>query len=216
MTSATGVAVVFLATLLATPCAIRASTAGDAALAKFSAAWDAVHTYTCAISAHEVRGSDVQDRVYHVAFARPHTMRADIVAGAGRGGAAIWTGGDTLYGHQGGFLSFVRMHLNIHDPRAVSLRGTTVAQVSFGALLERFEHLKTSALDAKEAGGLTTVTAAVSDPDTEMGVTAEVLILGANHIPVEYDQYQGERVVDRVRYSDYKENVPLPASTWKI
>ena len=215
MTNAARVAVVSI-TVFTMPSAVRASSAGDAALAKFSAAWDAVHTYTCTISAHEVRGSDVQDRVYHVAFARPNTMRTDIVGGAGRGGAAVWTGGDKLYGHQGGILSFVKMHLSIHDPRAVSLRGTTVAQVSFGALLERFEHLKASSLDAKVAGGVTTVSAAVKDPNSEMGVTVEVLILGANHMPVEYDQYQGEQLVDRVRYSEYKENAPLPASTWKI
>ncbi|HEY5095489.1 MAG TPA: hypothetical protein VII69_10260 [Candidatus Eremiobacteraceae bacterium] len=205
-----------LVAFLSVPHTALGTQAADVALAKFTSAWDAVHTYTCTIAAHEVRGKDVQDRTYKLAFSRPNNMRMDIVGGAGRGGAAVWQGGDTVYGHQGGFLSFVRLHLNIHDPKAVSLRGTTVAQASFGALLSRIKGLKTSALDAKDVAGLTTLTAIVLDPAAESGVTKVVMIFGSDHLPVEYDEYQGDVVVDRVRYSDYKGNVTLPASTWKI
>ena len=205
-----------LTALVSIPHAALASPAGDHALAQFSTAWKGVRTYTCTVAAHEVRGKDVQDRVYHMAFARPNNMRMDIVGGAGRGGSAVWTGGDSIYGHQGGFLSFVKLHLNIHDAKAVSLRGTTVAQASFGALLARFQSLKTSSLDAKSKAGLTTLTATISNPASEGGVTREVLVFGANHLPVEYYEYLGDVVVDLVRYSEYKGNVTLPASTWKI
>jgi hypothetical protein len=47
-------------------------------------------------------------------------------------------------------------------------------------------------------------------------VTKVVMIFGADHLPVEYDEYQGELVVDHVRYTEYKGNVTLPDSTWKI
>jgi outer membrane lipoprotein-sorting protein len=196
--------------------AALASPAGEAALSAFSTAWAGVHTYTCTITAHEVQGSKVQDRVYHAVYERPNNLRMDIVGGAGKGGAAIWTGGDTVYGHQGGFLSFIRLHLNIHDSKAVSLRGTTIAQASFGALLQRFKDLKTSSLDAKIADGETTLTAAVLDPATNNGVTSEVLTLGADHIPVGYDQYVGTQDVNHVRYSDYKVNVKIPDSAWRL
>jgi outer membrane lipoprotein-sorting protein len=196
--------------------AASASPAGDAALAAFSNAWDGVHSYTCTISAHEVQGSAVQDRVYNAVFERPNNVRMDIVGGAGKGGAAIWSGGDTVYGHQGGFLSFIRLHLNIHDSKAVSLRGTTIAQSSFGALLQRFKDMKTSSLDAKTSNGQTTLTAEVADPAKDNGVTSEVLTLGADHLPAGYDQYDGTKNVNHVRYSDYKGNVAIPASTWKL
>jgi hypothetical protein len=196
--------------------AALASPAGDAAISAFSSAWNGVHTYTCTITAHEVQGSKVQDRVYHAVFKRPNNVRMDIVSGAGKGGAAIWNGGDTVYGHQGGFLSFIRLHLNIHDAKAISLRGTTIAQASFGALLQRFKDLKTSSLDAKMSSGQTTVTADVLDPASNQGVTSEVLILGADHLPVGYDQYVGTKNVNHVRYSDYKGNVAIPDSTWKL
>lgn len=205
-----------LAALVHVPHTAHATQTGDDALADFSNAWDDVHTYTCTVTAHEVRGKDVQDRVYHLSFARPNNMRMDIVGGAGRGGAAVWAGGDTIYGHQGGFLSFIKLHLNIHDAKAVSLRGTTMAQASFGALLTRFKALKTSSLDAKSEAGLTTLTATIKDPASESGLTREVLVFGADHLPVEYDEYEGDVVVDHVVYSEYKGNVTLPASTWKI
>lgn len=196
--------------------AAHASPAGDAALAAFSSAWDGVHSYTCTITAHEVQGSDVQDRVYNAVFLRPNNVRMDIVGGAGKGGAAIWNGGDTVYGHQGGFLSFIRLHLNIHDSKAVSLRGTTIAQASFGALLQRFRDLKTSSLEAKTANGETTLTAQVLDPASDSGVTSEVLIFGSDHLPVGYDQYSGTQDVNHVRYSEYKGNVAIQDSTWKL
>jgi outer membrane lipoprotein-sorting protein len=205
-----------IAALVFCSSAAHASPAGDAALAAFSNAWDGVHTYTCTITAHEVLGSNVQDRVYHASFMRPNNLRMDIVGGAGKGGAAIWSGGDTVYGHQGGFLSFIKLHLNIHDSKAVSLRGTTIAQASFGALLQRFKDMKTSSLDAKTANGETTVTAQVLDPASYQGVTSEVLILGADHLPVEYDQYAGTQIVNHVRYSEYKGNVTIPDSTWRL
>ena len=205
-----------LAALASLPAAARASSAGDEALASFSAAWTRVNTYTCTITAHEVKGRDVQDRVYHVAFMRPNTMRMDIVGGAGRGGAAVWTGGNMLFGHQGGFLAFVKLHLNIHDPKAVSLRGTTVAEASFGGLLDRVKSLKMASLDAKTEHGLTTMSAQIAGAAPEKDVTSILLVFAANHLPVEYDEYQGSIVVDHVLYSDYKGNVTLPDSTWKL
>ena len=205
-----------LAALSSMTGAARATPAGDSALAAFATAWAGVHTYTCTITAHEVKGRDVQDRVYHLAYMRPNNMRMDIVGGAGRGGAAVWTGGDTLVGHQGGFLSFVKLHLNIHDPKAVSLRGKTVAQASFGALLDRIKSLKVSTIDAKTANGRTTLTAQIAGAAPEKDVTSILLVFAANHLPVEYDEYQGATVVDHVLYSDYKGNVTLPDSTWRI
>lgn len=208
--AATSAALAFL------PGTARASAAGDEALAAFSTAWAGVKSYTCTITAHEVKGRDVQDRVYHAAFMRPNNVRMDIVGGAGRGGAAVWTGGTTLFGHQGGFLSFVKLHLNIHDPKAVSLRGTTVAQASFGALLDRVKSLKISSLDAKTENGLTRMSAQIQGAMPEKDVTSILMVFAANHLPVEYDEYQGSVVVDHVLYTDYKGNMTLPDSIWKI
>ena len=194
------------ATCFASGAAARGATPtaspGAAALARFAAAWEPVQTYTCTVTAHEVSGTRVQDRVYSMWFRKPYDTRMDVTAGDGRGGAAVWHGGDTLRGHQGGFIiSFVKLNLNIHDSRATTIRGTTIAQANFGAILD---HVKgtTGTLDTTTAGDKTTIDLAVADPSSDESVTKERLVLGASGLPTEYDQWEGGTLVRRVAYTD--------------
>ncbi|MDE2572331.1 MAG: hypothetical protein KGM44_07415, partial [bacterium] len=72
------------------------------ALDAFAATWATIDDYTCRIVTHEVEGNRVQDRVYGYAFKKPHLAKIRIESGPGRGGGAVWRGGDTVSGHQGG------------------------------------------------------------------------------------------------------------------
>ena len=47
-------------------------------------------------------------------------------------------------------------------------------------------------------------------------MTKEVLMLGGNSLPIEYDQYVGDELVSHVTTSDVKLNVDPPESTWSI
>src|SRR5580658_2765900 len=96
---------------LCTLCAAPAA-AGSAENAFFDA-WSKIDSYTCTITAHETKGTDVQDRVYHYAYLKPHFARIDIVDGPGKGGGAVWTGGDSVRGHQGGLLSGIQLNVSI-------------------------------------------------------------------------------------------------------
>ncbi|HLJ82690.1 MAG TPA: hypothetical protein VKT51_00770 [Candidatus Eremiobacteraceae bacterium] len=193
-----------------------ASPAGDAALAKWTKAWSQVQTYTVTMTARETQGSDVQDRVYDLYYAAPNHVRMDIVDGAGKGSQALWTGGDTVDGHQGGFLRFIHLHLKLTNPIATSMRGVTIAQATFGAVLDMIKALKASSLDAATVGDTTTITATVADPTTDGGITKDVVYLASNGLPTGYDQYEGDIDVNHMVYSDLKVNVPLPDSTWNI
>src|SRR6202171_3710472 len=117
-----------------------AAPAGPAAA--FLEAWAKVPSYTANIKAHLVKGTDVQDRTYHYAYLKPHFAKIDITGGPGRGGGAVWTGGDTVSGHQGGLLSGIHLKVSIHDGRAVDLRGHTIDQASFENVAE---NIKTAA-----------------------------------------------------------------------
>jgi outer membrane lipoprotein-sorting protein len=207
-----------VATLLAagTPSIAVATPAGDAAVAKWTTAWATVQTYTVTMTAHEVRGNDVQDRVYNLYYAAPSHVRMDIVDGAGKGSQAVWNGGETVDGHQGGFLRFIHLHLKVTNPLAVSMRGITIAQATFGAVLDMIKALKTSSLDATIVGDTTTITALVADPTTDGGVTKDVVFLASNGLPTGYDQYEGDVDVNHMVYTDTKLNVPMPDSTWSI
>ena len=86
------------------------------AAASFLDVWSKVQSYTVDIKVHETKGNDSQDRTYHYSYLKPHYARTDITGGPGKGGGAVWKGGDTVSGHQGGLLSGV--HLNIWNGTA--------------------------------------------------------------------------------------------------
>lgn len=186
------------------------------AMARYAAAWGKLNTYTCTITSREISGSKVQDRVYAMFFQKPSDTRLNITGGDGKGSAAVWHGGDTVSGHQGGWLSGIKLNLNIHAHLATTIRGTTIADANFGAIYDHLTGLKSTAMTAETEGANTTITVPVADATKDDGVTKEVVILGQDGLPVEYDQYEDIQQVKHVVYSDVVLNVTIPDSTWSI
>lgn len=114
--------------------------AGDTPVAAFGSAWAAVDNYTATITVHETDGKSVQDRVYRYAYKKPTYAKIDVVSGPGKGSGAVWTGGDHVRGHQGGFLSGIKMSVAITDGRATSLRGDTIDKASFASIADEFKN----------------------------------------------------------------------------
>jgi len=191
------------------------ASSGEASLAKFTTAWDKLGSYACSIAAHEMLGTRVQDRTYTFIFRKPYDTKMDITGGDGRGGAAVWHGGDTLRGHQGGFVSFIKLNLNIHDGRATSIRGTTIAQANFGAILDHVKSLK-GTVEATTSGDATTIDFGVPDPSADQNVTKERVVLAADFLPSEYDEWEGDNLVRHVVYNDVAIDPPLSASAFNL
>ena len=61
-------------------------------------------------------------------FMKPHFAKTLIQSGDGKGSGGVWAGGDQVSGHQGGFLSGFHLKIDLHDPRAISLRGITISE----------------------------------------------------------------------------------------
>jgi hypothetical protein len=209
------VAAITLLAMAARPVPAAETPAAARALARFAVAWQGVHDYRCTITAHEVLGRRVQDRVYRLAFEKPHDTRLAIVSGDGRGGVAVWRGGPKVRGHRGGFLSFLNLTLGLHNALATTLRGTTIAQANFGALLDHWQQEAREASVQATRRDDSTVLSATHPPGPE-GVTREALDLGADGLPVGYEQFEGDRLVKRVRYRDVELNVPIPAATFSL
>jgi len=105
---------------------VPASAATVPAITAFEQTFAKVNDYTVLVHAHEILGNQSQDRVYRYMYKRPHLVKTQILSGPGAGGGAVWTGGDTVSGHQGGILSFIHLKVGLHDGRATSLRGYTI------------------------------------------------------------------------------------------
>ena len=186
-------------------------------LARFQSAWDALKTYKTTVNAREVLKGNVQDRVYILWFQKPTDIRLDVTAGDKRGSVAVYHGGDRVMGHLGGILSLIKLNLDIHDKRATSIRGTTIAQASFGSQLEHMKTMKWKSTDVSVDGDKWTFTAVAADASTNSDILKEVMTLGANGLPIELLQYETSGALAKhVTYPDTQVNVDIPASTWQI
>lgn len=172
--------------------------------AAFLDAWSKVTSYTCDIKVHETKGSDVQDRTYHYAYLKPHFAKIDITGGPGKGGGAAWRGGDSVSGHQGGFLSGIHLNVSIHDGRAVDLRGGTIDQASFQSVADELKAAPTASVNGDA------VTYPFSDANGATKRTVE--FSAATHLPVHRLTYAGETVVLDETFSNVNVNAGLKES----
>ena len=186
-------------------------------IARYQSAWDALKTYKTTVKSHEELNGATQDRTYILWFQKPTDVRLDVTAGDNRGSVAVWHGGDRVVGHRGGMLSLIKLNLDIHNKLAVSLRGTTIAQASFGAQLDHVKSMKWKSSEVLVEGDKWTITSTAADPSTNDNVLKEVMTLGANGLPIELVQYEPSgSIAKHVFYPDVQVNVDIPASTWQI
>lgn len=196
-----------LATMLSLSCAPPARAASFSGLDAFAAAWQKVDDYTCKIVTHETEGQEVQDRTYAYAFMKPDLAKIEIERGPGRGGGAVWHGGDTVSGHQGGILSAIHLTVNLHDPRATSLRGDTMNTASFAYILRyyRANEAHESEAPGPSIDGSPTEEILLDDraPSQTGGVTRELLFISdKTHLPVVRQRFDGTTLVKSEHFID--------------
>ena len=194
-------------TALAACVPLRALADVPAPAAAFAAAWAGIDSYTATIATHQISGTNTQDRVYRYAYLKPHFAKIDIVSGPGKGGGAVWSGGDTVKGHQGGFTSFIKLSISISDPRATSLRGDTIDHGSFQSVADELSIGKVEpGTTAATVDGVPSDLVAIDlAPATPGGVTKVVIALSrVTHLPVRRTAFAGDTQVKQEDFSDVK------------
>jgi outer membrane lipoprotein-sorting protein len=183
------------------------------AFADFAKAFADVNDYQAHVIVHETSddGKDVADWAYDYRWMRPNLARIEVTEGRGKGGVAVWHGGDKVQGHQGGFLSAIKLNLDIHDKRATSLRGDTIETASFAYDLKHYETVDGTLAEGPgptlDGHATTAVTLAVSDPKNNANVTKDVLdISNATHLPLRRQQFVGAQLVKSETFRDFKAN----------
>lgn len=211
-TLGTSCAVVALA-IISSVSAARADNTAPA-LTAFNTAWAATNDYTCVLHSHEVLGNKTQDRVYQYSFMKPNFAKTLILSGDGQGSGGVWSGGDTVSGHQGGILAGMHLTVSVHDPRATSIRGYTIPDGLLNVIVNRY---------ATTAGTLTQFKAGkvdgvmtdmldlkLTDPSKNDGISEQRLYLSEEtHFPVRQILYAGDQIVLDQSITDLKTNVGL-------
>ncbi len=196
---------------------LPAAAATPAAIAAFDSAFGKISDYTVTLHAHEVLGNQSQDRVYSYWFKKPHQAKTLIVSGDGNGSGGVWNGGDQVSGHQGGFLSRFHLKVDLHDHRAVSIRGYTIPDGLFQNLVAQYTHIPGT---LTEKGGPTIGGQATSEidlrpanPSTAGGATRMIMYLSkSTHMPVRQIRYDGDKLLTDETWTDLKTNVGLTAN----
>ena len=176
----------------------------------FRKAWDGITNYTEVIAAHETTndGKSTQERTYDYTFVKPNAVMIAITSGPGRGGGAVWHGGPTVLGHQGGFLSGIKLTIAKNDRRAISLRGDQIEVASFGYELDRFASVPGTLSETKDGNGNVVISFVPNAADST-GITKEVLTFSpANNLPIKHEAFVGTTRVKIETFSNVKLNVP--------
>ena len=198
---------------LVSVCAARADNTAPAITA-FNSAWAATNDYTCVLHSHEVLKDKTQDRVYQYSFMKPNFAKTLILSGDGQGSGGVWSGGDTVSGHQGGILSGLHLTVSVHDPRATSIRGYTIPDWLLNAIVNRYVTTPGTLTQFKggKVGGVMTdmLDLKVADPASHDGITEQRLYLSEEtHFPVRQILYSGDQIVLDQSITDLKTNVGL-------
>jgi hypothetical protein len=181
--------------------ALLGAAPGPAATA-FLDAWAKVPSYSCNIKVHETKGSDIQDRTYHYQFLKPHFAKIDITGGPGRGGGAVWKGGDKVSGHQGGFLSGIHLTISIHDGRAVDLRGGTIDEGSFQNMADALKAAPSETTAEETVNGVATDAVTIPYTDADGATKRTVFLSKTTHLPVRRITYAGSTAVETEDFTD--------------
>jgi outer membrane lipoprotein-sorting protein len=208
-------------------CAVAPRGAGAQSGTTYPPAWEAftktaatITDYTETLTAHEIKGDRTEDRVYHFAFAKPAHARSEIVSGPDKGSVAVWNGGDTVRGHKGGFASFIKLTISVHDPRTTDLRGKTIDAAFYPTMIADYESggkLTEEPGTAVDGTPTDDVVLTPSDPAKLRNLTKDVLVFSrATHLPIEHMGYEGTQLVEDEHFTDIKVNPSLPESTFQM
>ncbi|MFY9665188.1 MAG: hypothetical protein WAK19_12140 [Candidatus Cybelea sp.] len=184
------------------------------AIAAFDQTFAGVNDYTADLHVHEAKDTQTQDRVYQYAFMKPHYVKTLILDGDGKGSGGVWIGGDQVSGHQGGILSGFHLKVDLHDPRAVSLRGVTIPQGLIQRIVDDYATIpgKLTQVSGGKVNGVETdrLDLKVTDPTSNNGISEQILYLSkATHWPVRQIMYDGSQIVLDENVTDLKTNVGL-------
>ncbi|MEO7203269.1 MAG: hypothetical protein ABIZ82_11825 [Candidatus Tumulicola sp.] len=121
-----------------------------------------------------------------------------------------WDGGASVVAHHGsGLAAMFKKTISLHDPLVTTLQGSSIDQLSFGAILAHGQQATgtLSETPGETIDGVATnaVTLTVAAPATNTGLTREVVELSTlTNLPMRVLGYQGSALVQKVDFSNVK------------
>lgn len=203
-------------TLCLFPARVSAQPTADAPIPKrdmldeFARAWAPLKGYTATVTVAERKGAQAQNIVLEYRFLKPASVSVHIDAGPNAGVTMVWDGGANIVAHRGsGFAALFKKTMSLHDPQTTTIRGSSIDQLSFGAILAHAQQqagiMTQAPLGDVGDMGTEAVTLVSADPSTDAGLTREVVELSTStHLPVRVLGYDGATLVRQIDFSNVK------------
>jgi hypothetical protein len=214
-----------LGTLVLVSLALPAGAAARAPeLDRLVESWSAIHDFEVTITAHEVAGTQRQDRTFRYSFLRPDHAKLELLDGPMRGAVAVWNGGSTVTAHKRGLFAAFKESFDLHDHHVTSLRGNGLVTPELSAALRCFADHPQNVTEAAGPQLGTVATVAVSyenpaglhcdsDSAADVAVTKDVFLVDpATHLPLRRMRYEGTTLVEDWELRDLQINPPLVAA----
>jgi len=174
----------------------------------FALAWVGITGYSARVTVFEQLGKETQQEVLDYTFLKPSSSTMHVVSGPNAGVTVMWGGGTTVVAHRGsGLVAMFKKTFALHDPQATTIRGSSIDQLSFGAIL--LHGTDTAGMIAEGDGptidGVATdeVTLIPTNAVIDTGLTREVIDLSkVTHLPVRLLGYEGAVLVRTIAFSN--------------
>jgi len=179
------------------------------ALKAFASAWDGVTAYSAKVSVFDEKGTDAQNVAFNYTFRKPSSFTVHVIEGPNAGVTLTWDGGPTVQASRGGglFAKLFKRTLPLHDPMVTTVRGASLDQLSYGAILAHAEQTPgtLAQLPGEPIAGTATQALSLvpSDPAVDAGLSREVIdISTATQLPIRIEGYEGNTLVRKIDFSD--------------
>jgi hypothetical protein len=176
----------------------------------FERAWAGIASYSTTITFFERKGTKVQTTVLDYSFRKPSSATVHIVKGANAGVTIEWSGGTTVVAHRGsGLAALFKKRYSLHDPLMTTIRGSSIDQLSFAAILA---HAQDSPGAISQATGppidgipTEAVTLIPTSSVADTGLTREVVVISPlTNLPLRILGYAGTELVRQLDFANMK------------
>jgi hypothetical protein len=188
-----------------TPRSVPLGAAQD--LDSFAQAWTGIVAYSATVTVFERKGTQVENLVLDYRFRRPSSVMVHVVSGPNAGGTLTWDGGATVVARHGtGLAALFKKTFSLSDPVVTTIRGSSIDQLSFGAILAQAQQgggaLSEAGSDVIDGVATHAVALVPADPAADAGLSREVVELSeVTHLPVRVLGFDDTTLVREIDFS---------------
>lgn len=174
----------------------------------FKDVWKNVSSYSATVAVFEREGTEVRSSILDYTFRKPSSATVHFSVGPNAGVTVVWKGGNTVIAHRGsGFAALFKKTFSLHDPRVTTIRGSSIDQLSFAAILAHSQG--TAGIVSQDVGPaiLDIPTEAVTlvpiSSVADTGLTREVVDISVpTSLPIRILGYKGDTLVRQIDFSN--------------